>query len=160
MRIEGPKIEVSNLEGAIQGSKIIQIIWFNLLWCILLGPQLSPVSSVLLLDIIFIDWLKVRIGRSKVIGLFIKIQSKKTSSMNPEFLRRLEVTRTFFLRYCFMLYLFILVLILFSVSLIIIIVVVIYSIRLVRVQQLPAFHFKLQQLVHFRFLLEFLNFSH
>ena len=59
MRIEAPKIEVSNLEGAIQGSKVIQIIWFNLLWCILLGPQLSPVSSVLLLDIIFIDWVKV-----------------------------------------------------------------------------------------------------
>jgi len=81
MRIEAPKIEVSNLEGAIQGSKVIQIIWFNLLWCILLGPQLSPVSSVLLLDIIFIDWVK----------------SKNKSSMNPEFLRRLEVTRTFFL---------------------------------------------------------------
>ena len=60
MRIEAPKIEVSNLEGAIQGSKIIQIIWFNLMWCILLGPQLSPVSSVLLLDIIFIDWIKVK----------------------------------------------------------------------------------------------------
>ena len=165
MRIEGPKIEVSNLEGAIQGSKIIQIIWFNLLWCILLGPQLSPVSSVLLLDIIFIDWLKVRTGRSKVIGLFIKIQSKKTSSMNPEFLRRLEVTRTFFLRYIRMYFTylpctFFLLVLTFSVSLIIIIVVVIYSIRLVRVQQLPAFHFKLQQLVHFRFLLEFLNFSH
>ena len=71
MRIERPKIEVSNLEGAVQGSKIIQIIWFNLLWCILLGPQLSPVSSVLLLDIIFIDWLKVRTGRSKVIGFFL-----------------------------------------------------------------------------------------
>ena len=120
MRIEGPKIEVSNLEGAIQGSKIIQIIWFNLLWCILLGPQLSPVSSVLLLDIIFIDWLKVRTsgyqsGRSKSErsesgrseneqfeserSFDKKIQSKKTSSMNPEFLRRLEVTRTFFLRY-------------------------------------------------------------
>ena len=62
MRIEAPKIEVSNLEGAIQGSKVIQIIWFNLLWCILLGPQLSPVSSVLLLDIIFIDWVKVNYG--------------------------------------------------------------------------------------------------
>ena len=119
MRIEGPKIEVSNLEGAIQGSKIIQIIWFNLLWCILLGPQLSPVSSVLLLDIIFIDWLKVRSehqsersesGRSESgrsenerfeseRSFDKKIQSKKTSSMNPEFLRRLEVTRTFFLRY-------------------------------------------------------------
>ena len=120
MRIEGPKIEVSNLEGAIQGSKIIQIIWFNLLWCILLGPQLSPVSSVLLLDIIFIDWLKVRTSgyqsersESERSGsrrsenerfesersFDKKIQSKKTSSMNPEFLRRLEVTRTFFLRY-------------------------------------------------------------
>ena len=65
MRIEAPKIEVSNLEGAIQGSKVIQIIWFNILWCILLGPQLSPVSSVLLLDIIFIDWIKVKYFNSQ-----------------------------------------------------------------------------------------------
>ena len=59
MRIEAPKIEVSGLEVAIQGSKVIQVIWLNILWCILLGPQLAPVSSVLLFDIIIVDWLKV-----------------------------------------------------------------------------------------------------
>ena len=75
MRIERPKIEVSNLEGAVQGSKIIQIIWFNLLWSILLGPQLSPVSSVLLLDIIFIDWLKVRTD------LNIKVDGPKVNGL-------------------------------------------------------------------------------
>ena len=78
MRIERPKIEVSNLDGAVQGSKIIQIIWFNLLWSILLGPQLSPVSSVLLLDIIFIDWLKVRKD------LNIKVDGTKVNGLLTE----------------------------------------------------------------------------
>ena len=51
MKIQPPKIEITGLETAPEGEKVLQIIWLTLFWAVTLGAQLAPAASVLLLGI-------------------------------------------------------------------------------------------------------------